>query len=118
MDIQKEKFNELFDLWVDVAHKENVKNFGSLMADALKVSLTAMRDVNKNFFDEGVEFAQKVAVPDTTAIVLALENVQTEVSQSSFVTMDADNESEIYAVDANKLSKYIDDLIEAQEQVG
>ncbi len=65
MDIQKEKFNELFDLWVDVAHKENVKNFGSLMADALKVSLTAMRDVNKNFFDEGVEFAQKVAVPET-----------------------------------------------------
>ena len=59
--------------------------------------------------------AKKSTVPDTTAIVLALENVQTEVSRSSFVTMDADNESEIYAVDANELSKYIDDLIEAQD---
>ena len=69
MDKQKEKFEELFDLWVDVAHKENVKNLGSLMAGAMKPALLAMKDVNNNFFDEGVGFAQKVAVPDGFVLV-------------------------------------------------
>ena len=107
MDIQKEKFNELFDLWVDVAHKENVKNFGSLMADALKVSLTAMRDVNKNFFDEGVEFAQKVAVPEPTKeVICAIENTVEDQLIASGITSDP------FRLDGEKIYKA---MIEAQE---
>ena len=56
------------------------------------------------------------AVPDTyTPIVLALEDVQSKIAQASFLTMDADNENEVYAVDANELHEYIAELIEAQE---
>ncbi|NTY98700.1 hypothetical protein FCH30_16030 [Acinetobacter radioresistens] len=61
--------------------------------------------------------ARAQAVPDTyTPIVLALEDVQSKIAQASFLTMDADNENEVYAVDANELHEYIAELIEAQEQ--
>ena len=69
MDIQEEKFNELFDTWIEVAHKENIKNLGSLMAKAMKPALVAMKDVNKNFFEEGVGFAQKQAIPEGFVLV-------------------------------------------------
>ena len=60
--------------------------------------------------------AQAQAMPDTyTPIVLALEDVQSKIAQASFLTMDADNENEVYAVDANELHEYIAELIEAQE---
>src|SRR5690606_8420231 len=60
--------------------------------------------------------AKAQAVPDTyTPIVLALEDVQSKIAQASFLTMDADNENEVYAVDANELHEYIAELIEAQE---
>lgn len=60
--------------------------------------------------------AQAQAVPDTyTPIVLALEDVQSKIAQASFLTMGADNENEVYAVDANELHEYIAELIEAQE---
>lgn len=61
--------------------------------------------------------AKASAVPDIyTPVVLALEDVQSKIAQASFLTMDADNENEVFAVDANELDKYIADLIEAQEQ--
>lgn len=60
--------------------------------------------------------AKLQAVPDTyTPIVLALEDVQSKIVQASFLTMDAVNENEVYAVGANELAAYIDELIEAQE---
>lgn len=60
--------------------------------------------------------AKAQAVPDTyTPIVLALEDVQSKIAQASFLTMDADNENEVYAVDANELHEYIAELIEARE---
>ena len=116
MDIQEEKFNELFDLWVDVVHKENVKNFGSLMADALKVSLTVMRDVNKNFFDEGVEFAQKVAVPE--GFVLIKDDTKTVVAIERMV----EQQVEASGMDSRRLERLdgwtiIEAAVKAQEQV-
>jgi hypothetical protein len=54
-----EKFNELFDLWISVAHKENIKNFGKMLADAMKPTLIAMKEVNREFFEEGVEFGKE-----------------------------------------------------------
>ena len=66
---------------------------------------------------EAWQAAKAQAVPDTyTPIVLALEDVQSKIAQASFLTMDADNENEVYAVDANELHEYIAELIEAQEQ--
>ncbi len=60
--------------------------------------------------------AKAQAVPDTyTPIVLALEDVQSKIAKASFLTMDADNENEVYAVGANELHEYIAELIEAQE---
>ena len=63
-----------------------------------------------------VEAAKAQAVPDTyTPIVLALEDVQSKIAKTSFLTMDEENENEVMAVDANELAAYIDELIEAQE---
>lgn len=63
--------------------------------------------------------AKAQAVPDTyTPIVLALEDVQSKIAKTSFLTMDEENENEVMAVNANELAAYIDELIEAQEQVG
>ena len=60
--------------------------------------------------------AKAQAVPDTyTQIVLALESVQAKIAKTSFLTVDGENENEIYAVDANELHEYIAELIEAQE---
>ena len=60
--------------------------------------------------------AKAQAVPDTyTPIVLALEDVQSKIAKTSFLTMDEENENEVMAVDANELAAYIDELIEAQE---
>ncbi|MFV5490215.1 hypothetical protein [Acinetobacter sp. ASP199] len=62
------------------------------------------------------EKAQAQAVPDMhTPVVLALEDIQSKIAQASFLTMDADNENEVYAVDANELAAYINELIEAQD---
>lgn len=47
------------------------------------------------------------------AVILALEAVQTEIAVKSFRTMDADNENEVYAVDANELAAFIANMIEA-----
>lgn len=52
-----------------------------------------------------------------TPVVLALEDVQSKIAQASFLTMDADNENEVFAVDANELDKYIADLIEVQGEL-
>ncbi|MEX5426431.1 hypothetical protein WCE12_09080 [Acinetobacter radioresistens] len=60
--------------------------------------------------------AKAQAVPDTyTPIVLALEDVQSKIAKTSFLTMDEENENEVMAVNANELAAYIDELIEAQE---
>ncbi|MCU4307974.1 hypothetical protein KTH02_03695 [Acinetobacter radioresistens] len=60
--------------------------------------------------------ARAQAVPDTyTPIVLALEDVQSKIAKTSFLTMDEENENEVMAVNANELAAYIDELIEAQE---
>ena len=60
--------------------------------------------------------AKAQAVPDTyTPIVLALEDVQSKIAKTSFLTMDEENEKEVMAVDANELASYIDELIELQE---
>lgn len=73
-----------------------------------------MDDVVKEI--SGFDSWKAQAVPDTyTPIVLALEDVQSKIAQASFLTMDADNENEVYAVDANELHEYIAELIEAQE---
>ena len=65
---------------------------------------------------EAWQAAKAQAVPDTyTPIVLALESVQAKIAKTSFLTMDVENENEIYAVDANELHEYIAELIEAQE---
>ena len=61
--------------------------------------------------------AKARAAPDTyTPIVLALEDVQSKIAKTSFLTMDEENENEVMAVNANELAAYIDELIEAQEQ--
>ncbi|MCU4630513.1 hypothetical protein KTJ53_12605 [Acinetobacter variabilis] len=73
-----------------------------------------MDDVVKEI--SGFDSWKAQAVPDTyTPIVLALEDVQSKIAQASFLTMDADNENEVYAVDANELHEYIAELIEAQD---
>ena len=60
--------------------------------------------------------AKAQVVPDTyTPIVLALEDVQSKIAKTSFLTMDEENENEVMAVNANELAAYIDELIEAQE---
>lgn len=60
--------------------------------------------------------AKAQAVPDTyTPIVLALEDVQSKIAKTSFLTMDEENENEVMAVNANELAAYIDELIELQE---
>lgn len=70
-------------------------------------------EIVERMFDE---LAKAQAVPDTcTPIILALEDVQSKIAKTSFLTMDAENQSEVYAVDTNEISAYIDELIESQE---
>ena len=57
----------------------------------------------------------QVVLDTYTPIVLALEDVQSKIAKTSFLTMDEENENEVMAVDANELAAYIDELIEAQE---
>ena len=101
---------------------QKIKELALANGFKLKEQASGNMDLNAYVYDFANAIEREVkaqAVPNTyTPIVLALENVQTEVSRSSFVTMDEGNENEVYAVDANKLSKYIDGLIEAQYQVG
>ena len=67
-------------------------------------------------FRAGWKAAKAQVVPDTyTPIVLALEDVQSKIAKTSFLTMDEENENEVMAVNANELAAYIDELIEAQE---
>ena len=79
---------------------------------------TQVNTLDEILLNQGEALAQTKAkaVPDTyTPIVLALEDVQSKIAQASFLTMDADNENEVYAVDANELHEYIAELIETQE---
>lgn len=107
MDFQKER--EAFESWWEGFH-----NGRQIACDYVE---------KDNSYSVGYANAQWVAwqakaqaVPDTyTPIVLALEDVQSKIAQASFLTMDADNENEVYAVDANELHEYIAELIEAQE---
>lgn len=106
MDFQKER--ELF-----LAHMRSIGSAGFMFE----------LDEDGNFDDMSMSYAWSAwqaakaqAAPDTyTPIVLALEDVQSKIAQASFLTMDADNENEVYAVDANELHEYIAELIEAQE---
>ena len=85
----------------------------------LKEQASGNMDLNAYVYDfaNAVEQAAKAqAVPDTyTPIVLALEDVQSKIAKTSFLTMDEENENEVMAVNANELAAYIDELIEAQE---
>ena len=105
MDFQKEK--EAFEKHASKFFKTN----------------EAFEDDGENYVYDEVKFmwdcwlaAKAQAVPDTyTPIVLALEDVQSKIAKTSFLTMDEENENEVMAVNANELAAYIDELIEAQE---
>lgn len=98
---------------------QKIKELALANGFKLKEQADGSMDLNAYVYDfaNAIEQAAKAqAVPDTyTPIVLALEDVQSKIAQASFLTMDADNENEVMAVDANELAAYIDELIEAQE---
>ena len=103
MDIQKER--EVFEAWVG-SNGRSIERF----SDGSYKSMT----LDKEW--EAWQAAKAQAVPDTyTPIVLALEDVQSKIAKTSFLTMDEENENEVMAVNANELAAYIDELIEAQE---
>lgn len=104
MDVQKER--EAFEDWA--------KNKGKYVQRSTNGDSYTSMTLNEEW--SAWQAAKAQAVPDTyTPIVLALEDVQSKIAQASFLTMDADNENEVYAVDANELHEYIAELIEAQE---
>lgn len=43
-------------------------------------------------------------------IMIVGDKLQSWVSRQSFLTMDGDNEHEVFAVDANEIAKYIEEL--------
>ena len=110
MDIQRKEF----EAWLFQTEKFKNRNKSFLF----------MLDENGNYEDIPVfehwqtwRAAKAQAVQDTyTPIVLALEDVQSKIAKTSFLTMDEENENEVMAVNANELAAYIDELIEAQEQ--
>ena len=100
--------NKKFNLDEFLTMEEKLKHKGGV--------ITADLDRFIAYAEMVLEKAKTKAVPDTyTPIVLALEDVQSKIEKASFLTMDAENESEVYAVDANEISAYINELIEAQE---
>ena len=100
--------NKQFNLDEFLVMEEKLKSKGGVIAADLDRFIAYAEMV--------LEKAKAQAVPDTyTPIVLALEDVQSKIEKASFLTMDAENESEVYAVDASEISAYIDELIEAQE---
>lgn len=142
MDIQKQ--HEDFDLWWEgnaiammCEEGEALKIWQAAKAEAvpknkqfnldeflvMEEKLKSKGGVIAADLDRFIAYAEMVlgkakaqSVPDTyTPTVLALEDVQSKIEKTSFLTMDAENESEVYAVDANEISAYIDELIEAQE---
>ena len=92
-----EKYKNLMD------RRQCLNNGGGYMAWDMNVAWQAW------------QAATAQVVPDTyTPIVLALEDVQSKIAKTSFLTMDEENENEVMAVNANELAAYIDELIEAQ----
>ena len=43
-------------------------------------------------------------------IMIIGDKLQSWVARQSFLTMDSDNENEVFAVDANEIAKYIEEL--------
>ena len=116
MDIQKEReaFEDCYKTSRDykfyVKHEMSEKQIFEFKND--KYVVDCVNDGWKIW-----QAAKAQAVPDMyTPIVLALEDVQSKIAKTSFLTMDEENEKEIMAVDANELAAYINELIEAQEQ--
>ena len=121
MDIQKEKIaheKHLLSQGVDFKYLPNIQyseleNVYELIEWDEEYS-EALNEINSSWCTWQAAKAQ--AVPDTyTPIVLALEDVQSKIAKTSFLTMDEENENEVMAVNANELAAYIDELIEAQE---
>lgn len=115
MDIQRKAFESSNNVNPDWSFKfdEELKQY--VATDFEMTNQVDEFNEHWDTFRAGWE-AKAQAVPDTyTPIVLALEDVQSKIAQASFLTMDADNENEVYAVDANELHEYIAELIEAQE---
>ena len=107
MDIEKER--EAFENHLKKMGKTDNETFSKNEDDSYQMDII-------HFGWKIWQAAKAQAVPDTyTPIVLALEDVQSKIAQASFLTMDADNENDVYAVDANELHEYIAELIEAQE---
>ena len=113
MDIEREAFEKLPEInqWID-ALMYGEKTGVYIAIDSKKHEGVA-NWINGAWF---MWQAKAKAVPDAyTPIVLALENVQSKVAKTSFLTMDEENEKEIMAVDANELAAYIDALIKEKE---
>ena len=121
MEIQKEKIaheKHLLSQGVDFKYLPNIQyseleNVYELIEWDEEYS-EALNEINSSWCTWQAATAQ--AVPDTyTPIVLALEDVQSKIAKTSFLTMDGENENEVMAVNANELAAYIDELIKAQE---
>ena len=99
---------------------QKIKELALVNGFKLKEQASGNMDLNAYVYDfaNAIEQAAKAqTVLDTyTPIVLALEDVQSKIAKTSFLTMDEENENEVMAVNANELAAYIDELIEAQEQ--
>ena len=98
---------------------QKIKELALANGFSLKEQASGNMDLHSYVYEfaNAIEQAAKAqVVPDTyTPIVLALEDVQSKIAKTSFLTMDEENENEVMAVDANELAAYIDELIEAQE---
>ena len=97
---------------------QKIKELALANGFSLKEQASGNMDLHSYVYEfaNAIEQAAKaLAVPDTyTPIVLALEDVQSKIAKTSFLTMDEENENEVMAVNANELAAYIDELIEAQ----
>ena len=98
---------------------QKIKELALANGFSLKEQASGNMDLHSYVYEfaNAIEQAVKAqVVPDTyTPIVLALEDVQSKIAKTSFLTMDEENENEVMAVNANELAAYIDELIEAQE---
>ena len=98
---------------------QKIKELALANGFSLKEQASGNMDLHSYVYEfaNAIEQAVKAqVVPDTyTPIVLALEDVQSKIAKTSFLTMDEENENEVMAVNANELAAYIDELIELQE---
>ena len=98
---------------------QKIKELALANGFKLKEQASGNVDLNAYVYDFANAIEQEAkaqAVLDTyTPIVLALEDIQSKIAKTSFLTMDEENENEVMAVNANELAAYIDELIEAQE---